>query len=225
MRFEQLESRDVPAVILDAAGSILSITEVPGDTADDAITLTQNGDSVTVESFDGIYVGGKYVGTVFTLDNVKRIDVSLTQGGNDRVSDDTDLPVSIDAGPGDDFVSSSGGTFNPLLLPFLQAGAVAPELLPLLAEEFGRKELFGGDGHDAIFGPPVGFYAELSGGAGDDTILSGFGPDVVDGGSGPDALFTVGGGDVFLAADGEFDIVLGFAVSLVSDPFDAVIRF
>jgi len=247
---ERLEARDVPAIILDgtfngsttvANGGFVNISEVGGtitvvdssllnpqvvslsNTANDAITLSLSGTTLTVTNPDGVYIRvlgtGAIVqaGTSVTVANATGVSVGLQLGGNDSVADNTTLNANIDGGPGNDTITSAG-----LVLPFLPS-PLDPALFPLLGASGGMKNLRGGDGDDSITGPLLGFFNQLDGGNGNDIIIGGIGPDVLIGGDGVDVLAGIGGADIYLSLDLAFDYDVNFIGDVVfADPFDLV---
>jgi hypothetical protein len=150
---EILEARRLLAI--DLTDGILAIQ---GTDAADTITLTPRGDTLNIRV------------------NADRVDVNLADvdeiqidalGGNDRVSlPRLNLPAMIDAGAGDDRVTTgraadlvTGGAGNDTLRGGL-----------------GDDQLFGNDDNDMIFGD-----------AGDDILIGGDGADRLSGGTGVDA--------------------------------------
>jgi len=200
-------------------------------TASDNVTLTLNGDKLTINSSDGVYVRFTFGGSTFfhdrgtTLDitGVNGLNVDLQLGGNDNVTingtatynmtvnggegndtilDNTGLTATLNGGNGNDTIKAMGSsTINPLLL----MGAGGKGINPLLfAGMGGTKMIQGGDGDDNITGPFFGFFNTLDGGAGNDTIIGGFGPDIIIGGTGFDILFGFGGKDFYIDLDTAF---------------------
>jgi Ca2+-binding RTX toxin-like protein len=256
LRCESLESRDVPAIVLDGTfngtsttpnGGAITVTEIDGTftavngnlmapqtvtastTASDTITLRANGATLTVTNSDGIFIrvtnqGGVLVqaGTALDVPNVTRVTVNLQFGGNDVVTDNSMLNATINAGPGNDTIISTGMLANPQAALFIQT-PINPALLPLLGTLGGAKVLQGGDGDDSITGPLLGFYNQLDGGNGNDVLVGGIGPDVLTGGGGLDVLTGLGGGDFYVALDVFFDYVLNSrGDTVIADPFDFV---
>ena len=192
--------------------------------AADGLTFAVNNGTLSISSSDGIFVrvvtGASTFfanfGTTAEIQNVTGLNVNLQLGGDDTVTDNTTLSSTINGGAGNDNITG-GGMINPALLPFLSN----PAFLPLLAGMGGQKVLQGGAGDDKITGPIFGFFNQLDGGEGNDTIIGGLGLDIITGGAGFDVLFGLGGGDFYLAFDGGPDFVLDQPNDIVfGDPFD-----
>ena len=264
LKLEALETREVPAVVLQGTfnntgatvtpdGGAVTIQEVAlisaangstingmvrvedangtmfvavnkSATANDTLTLSNNGGTLTINASDGIFVRFAFgaetrfrsVGNTLDVPNVTGLNVDLQLGGDDTVTDNTTFSSTINGGAGNDTLTG-GGTINPALLPFLSN----PAFLPLLAGMGGQKTLQGGTGDDKINGPLVGFFNQLDGGEGNDTIIGGLGREIITGGNGFDVLFGLGGGDFYIAFDFGPDFVLDQPGDLAfTDPFD-----
>jgi len=277
MHLENLEARDVPAIILPgtfangtttATGGTVTVAELAGGiyavldkaqtnpptvvsvsgTADDTISLSLNGTTLTITDSDGIFVRdqtGKLVsvGTSLDVQSVTGLNVNLDQGGNDNVTlngtgtltatinagpgndtvtDNSSFTTIINGGDGNDILKATGGAINPLLLQLLQQpGGINPSLFPLLMGMTGQKTILGGAGDDNITGPVLGFFDTLDGGDGNDTIIGGFGPDFIIGGTGFDIIAGLGGQDIIFTADGGADFILNQRNDVViSDALD-----
>jgi Ca2+-binding RTX toxin-like protein len=227
---EELEARDVPAIILGAAinatrtdiapiGGVVNISEVsfttsqilvrrnnastPGmiklPTANDIVTFTESGSTLTISSTDGIF--GRITnstttalvsyGTTLSIPNVTSFNATMQLGGNNIVTDSTNFPSFLQGGPGNDIITATGGSFNPalLLLPGQNPNALTPAVVSLLGT-IAPKALYagsgnsvltvsvvasnctlvGGGGNDIINGPTFGFFNTLRGGTGNDII-------------------------------------------------------
>jgi Ca2+-binding RTX toxin-like protein len=162
LAFESLEGRRLLAF---AAGN--GLVGIKGTNRDDVIKVER----VTPQSY-----GGSYVGDLLLTMNGEQAVYSYSQnaviilglGGNDQitVADDVHLPVYIDAGSGDDTISTS----------------------------FGDDLVLGGAGNDTIF-TKLG-NDKIDGGAGDDVINCGDGNDTAVGGKGNDTIHGDNGVDV-----------------------------
>lgn len=74
----------------------------------------------------------------------------------------------------------------------------------------GKVKVFGQDGNDAItVGSTISLPAELSGGAGNDTLIGANGNDSLDGGGGNDSLTGGNGNDTLVGGDGASDTLVG----------------
>jgi hypothetical protein len=160
-RVEALEKREVmsASATLDA-GTL----RVIGDSANDDIEISvSTPDIILLANLGSPVVTVKDLtrpnNNTFTFDraSVLRIEVD-PQAGNDRVVSNVDVPTTVRAGDGNDFVMT--GAADDLIL----GGA-------------GNDNLDGGDGNDNV-----------QGGAGNDTLGGGNGNDVVIGGDGDDVL-------------------------------------
>jgi Ca2+-binding RTX toxin-like protein len=119
--------------------------------ANDNITLTQSGSTLTINSSDGIFIrftanaGQTYFhnrGNTLTIPNVTGLTVNLQLGGNDSVVDNTALASTINGGTGNDTLTATGGA---------------------------AKVLNGGDGNDIITDNATGATA-IDGGPGNDIL-------------------------------------------------------
>jgi hypothetical protein len=116
-------------------------------------------------------------GAISSLTGAARIEVDAL-GGHDTVTlHDLTVPVTVDAGPGNDVVNG--------------AAVIAADLLILGGS--GDDQLTGGSGDDWIEGGPGNDF--LRGGPGDDVLIGGDGNDKLAGGAGVDLLDGGGGND------------------------------
>lgn len=217
---------DAPFVAFGANGlNGVAVTKPATNT--DIIALTLAGTTLTLTDSDGIFVklqNGNLVnvGTSTDIANVTGLNVQLQLGGNDQITDATNLTATINAGPGNDTVTASGGTVDPLVMQLLLApGGLNPALFPLLIGFPGQKVLQGDTGDDQLTGPLFGLLTQFDGGDGNDTIIGGLGIDIMTGGSGIDILVGFGGGDFYLASDAGPDLLLNQPRDVVlADPSD-----
>lgn len=220
-------------------------------TANDSVTFTLSGGTLTINSADGIFIrystNGTNTfhqnrGTTLTINGVTGLNVDLQLGGSDSVTDNTQgLPVTINGGAGNDVINAAGSPINPALLPFLMQN---PALAPLIAQMSGPPKnisggagmdnitvngfaamymIDGGDDKDMIQGPLMGSFNQLRGGAGDDVIIGGFGQDIIFGDAGLDVIAGLGGNDFLITIDGGPDFVLNVkGDTVISDPLDSL---
>ena len=268
LKLEPLETRDVPAIILDAMfnaqrtdafplGGNVNITELQLSLSDtlftrqnraaprvnkpassnDFINFSLSGSTLTITDQDGIFgrvVNGNNIivtyGTTLQIGGVTGFNLGLQLGGNDIITDNTPLPTTINAGPGNDTITGKGvdGLFPSFVL-FQNTGVLDTNLMSALAVP--AKALQGGDGNDslnvtgstsgwlfdggagndALNGPQFGFFNSFSGGDGADRavgpLLGSF--NFFDGGFDTDTLIGGFGSDVILGGAG-FDALIGF---------------
>src|SRR5688572_26771216 len=174
---EPLESRDVPAILIDGTfdgttttptGGVVGITEIDGTftafdsslmlpqtvtastIANDFITLSVIGSTLTVTDSDGIFIrvtnqNGMVVsaGNAVNVPNVAGLIVFLQAGGNDVVADFSMLNAIINTGLGNDLIYSTGMLANPGAALLIQT-PVNPALFPLFGALGGFKSLAGG---------------------------------------------------------------------------------
>jgi Ca2+-binding RTX toxin-like protein len=264
LNVENLEARDVPAVVVDGAypaaalmagtpptpnGGTVSIREVAiamndpnvlnqaatafenitkSATANDNLTLTNNGGTLTINNSDGVFVrfvvGGVTTlydaGTSLTIQNVTGIGVSTQLGGNNTIADKTTfLPVTVSDGPGTDTVTLAGTPINPVVLQFLMqssaAGGINPALVPLLGQLLGpAKTVTGGTGNLTATVTGFAFGDTITGGSGNNLITGpAFGIfNTLKGGSGNNTIIGGFGSDIIIggAGAGGFDQLAGF---------------
>ncbi|HYE19509.1 MAG TPA: hypothetical protein VEA69_13745 [Tepidisphaeraceae bacterium] len=136
---------DAAPITAAVSNGVLRIT---GSASAETIRLVREGSRIRVTGVAGSFAAGSF----------SRIEIAGL-GGNDTIDSSTaTVPVTIDAGAGNDFVL--GGAAN--------------------------DTIFGGDGHDTLFGGNGG--DSLSGGNGDDYLNAGPGADTVLGGAGNDQV-------------------------------------
>ncbi len=134
--------RIVGGVSMGGGNDVLSNSGAITATGGSAIDMGAGDDVVN------LYVGASIHGTI------------LLGTGNDRLTMNSNLgAVTVDAGDGDDDITTSSGD------DLIHGGA-------------GNNSIYGAEGNDTIFA-----------GAGDDTILADLGNDTIDGGAGFDTLF------------------------------------
>lgn len=190
---ETVQIREDPAtpffaqVLIDTSVS----TSVP---AIDATLLT----SITIETGDGDNTVDLSLldSTVFT--GLPSISV-ITADGDDTILGSPDLPVSIDAGDGNDTITTfamadtiNAGDGDDIVNAGLGDDVIdAGDGDDLVNGEDGNDSILGDDGDDL-----------LNGGVGMDTIMAGDGTDVVNGDVDDDLLFGDLGNDVINGGDG-----------------------
>jgi Ca2+-binding RTX toxin-like protein len=168
-------------VFLSIDGELSVIDTNP---ANDIVTISQSNGSISVTSNGGTPV-------VFSPSQVLNINViNVTLGsGHDIVVVGSGIlvPLTIDGGAGNDFLSAGGG-------PAILIGGAGNDIL--WGGPSGDK-LFGGDNNDDLFG-----------GGGNDSLVGGTGIDIVHGGAGRD--FAIGGeNEDLLIGGGDDDILIG----------------
>jgi Ca2+-binding RTX toxin-like protein len=202
-----------------------------------SFSFSPTGNTLTITDQDGIFgrvVNGNNIivtyGTTLQIANVTGFNIGLQLGGNDSITDNTPLPTTLNAGPGNDVVTGKGidGTFSSFLL-FQTTGNLDALLTSALAAP--TKALMGGDGNDSlsvtgsvsgwafdggsgndtITGPQFGFLNAFSGGDGTDNIV---GPllgtsNFFDGGFDTDVIVGGLGSDLMVGGPG-FDVLIGF---------------
>lgn len=161
----------------------------------DRVTFRQNGGFVSVYREDG--------GRVLPRGQLTSLSIDF-EGGNDLlrlISANSQLPMSIIGGAGDDTIVTAagldtidGGEGNDLL-----SGGAGDDLIiggagnDSLHAGDGDNILFGGDGDDYLKSGPG--RDSLWGEAGNDELRAGFGNDFLHGGAGKDKLFGQQGND------------------------------
>jgi Ca2+-binding RTX toxin-like protein len=164
--------------------------------ANDIVTISQSNGSISVTSNGGTPV-------VFT-ESVNSIEVVLGTGHDIVVvGSNITVPLTIDGGAGNDFLSAGGG-------PATLIGGPGNDIL------WGgpsSDKLFGGDNNDDLFG-----------GGGNDSLVGGAGNDIVHGGAGRD--LNIGGeNEDLLIGGGDEDILIGGATSQeVLDNLDEIME-
>ncbi|MDB5351514.1 MAG: hypothetical protein JWN86_2761 [Planctomycetota bacterium] len=136
-----LEGRRLLSVTTSLDGGVLTIR---GDRANDVVTLTEDQGRVEIH---GRARRGAIV--TFSATDVQRV-VFIGNAGNDRFTDDTDIPLQAFGGPGNDRLIGGRGNDD-------------------LRGDVGRDFLSGGLGDDS-----------LQGGAGDDRLSGDDGNDLLD---------------------------------------------
>lgn len=199
----------------DPAGGAAHHAFTRANTNADIINMTGTGGTLLITDTDGIFVQTAgpfpdFMGTVLTVSGVTGLTVNLQLGGDDIVTDGTDLTATINGGPGNDKISAPGsGAFNYLLYQLLHDPNFTPTFpfLQALANNPGQKILNGNAGDDTLIAPAFGFLTQLSGGDGNDFLVGGSGVDVMDGGNGIDILLGFGGKDIYITNDGGLDLL------------------
>ncbi len=157
MTCERLEPRELLSAVVsyDAGKQQVSITGTP---ANDVVTLsTPTSSTLEVQ----IVTNGQTLSRTFAASSVAVV-VFDAGAGNDSLTNNTSVPVSVLGGAGND--SIIGGS--------------------------GNDTLDGGDGLDTLLG--TGGDDVILGGAGDDCLRGGSGNDSLDGGAGNDQIFGEG---------------------------------
>jgi Ca2+-binding RTX toxin-like protein len=200
--------------------------------ANDTITLSVNGNTLTIFSSDGIFVrftanGGQTYfhnrGTTLDVPNVTGVNAFLQLGGDDTLTDLTPFSNTVSGGPGNDTLTAEGAPINMGLLQlYLQPGGINPALYPLIFGVLGPgKTIVGDEGNDTLVAPLVSFFTQLNGGEGNDFIVGGVGLDILTGGGGGDVLWGRGGKDYYFANDSVADAIFSRPGDIVfADPFD-----
>ena len=163
-----LNRRIIVANPSPSAGT-LNVSGTPGN---DQIRITRTPTQIVVN------VNGR--GSFAPISSTTRIRINAI-GGHDRILivDPAGKPVTVDAGPGNDYISSGPG----------------------------HDHLYGGPGRDWIQANAGRDF--INGGLGDDSLEGGAGDDILTGDLGSDRLFGQTGNDFFYANDGAFDMVDG----------------
>lgn len=125
-------------------------------------------------------------------------------GGNDKVTNNTSLPSTMDGGAGHDELFGGGAVDH------LFGGSGNDDLYggggdDGLSGNGGNDDLWGGAGHDTLWGDTG--YDELWGEAGNDTLYGGADDDDLFGGAGSDSMFG-DDGNFHLVGDGD-DYMVG----------------
>ncbi len=194
-------------------------------TANDTLTFSLSGTTLTITSADGIF--GRIVnsnttttqtvnyGTTLVVNGVSTLTVDMPLGGNDIINENVNgVPVVIGAGPGSDQITSQGPNLSPALAQFLVAASVTnPALIPSISTLFPPKALNGGDGDDtlSVTGFAIGY--TLDGGNGNDQIsvpltstlnslVGGAGNDNITGGLGTELIIGGAGNDILIGNGG-----------------------
>lgn len=188
--FQQLETREVPAALLDLAG-ILTIT---GTSDNDTLEIVRSASTVTVlqRGISDLMERMTSTGRVpapdgFEVSAIHRVNV-YSSGGNDWI-DLGQSPVwaFVSAGDGNDTVH--GSVFN----DYLYGGAGNDRI----AAHVGNDRLYGNGGND-----------RLEGWHGNDTLYGGAGDDGLHGEVGDDSLYGDQGSDILWGNSGH-DILWG----------------
>ncbi|MBN9118052.1 MAG: hypothetical protein J0I06_02605 [Planctomycetes bacterium] len=246
LKCEALESRDVPAIVLDATANVdltdaapnggnVNIMEVAFDTtavvvnrdftfadpttrdanANDVITFSDDGNgNLTITDTDGIYgsiadLSGQLVfyGTTLTISGVTGLNVNLQLGGDDSVTDGTTFGTTINAGPGNDAITTVAPDADLATYALLvQLATQNPALVSGVTGPGPAKTLLGGDGNDVLTALGGGSGYVLDGGNGNDTLTGPIGfRNTLTGGTGNDALYgsTIGFFNTFDGGDGD----------------------
>ena len=194
-------------------GTTLVITGSNNPATPDDILITMSGANLVVNDTG--------VETQFLASEVELISVS-TEAGNDRIQNDTAIPMSANGGGGNDTII--GGSGDDLIVglagqdslfgrdgndnldghhgdDFLSGGN-GNDLLR--ATQAGDNIMFGGPGDDIIIDHPTSSSdSELHGGGGDDRIDGHFGDDLITGGSGDDLIDGDDGDDLITGGSGD----------------------
>ncbi len=213
-RYERLELRDTPAVVITPGASLILSSNNASDTITMKHPVTQDGQFTILHAVQ-VTVNGVNRGR---FNNVSRIIVDCT-GGNDVVTNDTTLPMTANGGPGNDTIT--GGSNADLL-----RGNEGNDSLngrggnDILRGNDGRDTLRGGDGDDVLEGGAGNDTLEggrhkdtLRGNAGDDTLRGGSGDDILEGGDNDDTLFGEDGTDRLNGGAGRDDLFGGLDLS------------
>ena len=203
--YQALESRRVLATIfLDTTSGDLFIS---GDAGNDVGSLVASGNQVeaSIAGAPSQTFNASAVNNVFFIGGA----------GNDRLTNDTNIPGFFFAGPGndtltggsnDDFIIGDGGS------DMINGGDGDDTLIG----GFGDDTIFGGEGDDSIFGSAD--VNTLHGENGDDIIFGGDQVDTIFGGNGIDQIYGLAGDDILSAGDGgvagtpgidQADLILG----------------
>jgi Ca2+-binding RTX toxin-like protein len=165
-----------------------SFIEVDGDAGKNTISLSYAGNDVAITDGSGITAGSHCAQVNPTEVTCPSADGSLVvaNGGDDTVDAQMSLHADVEAGPGDDTVTTAGDI----------TGDEGSDVLTGSDTSFGQL-IDGGPGDDTLSGGAVG--DRLIGGTGKDTLDGGPGDDKLDGDepASPDALEqdTIEGGD------------------------------
>lgn len=145
--------------------------------ASDVVTFSMSGTTLTITSTDGIF--GRVTnsnnaivnyGTTLTIPNVTGINAVFPLGGDDLITDTTNIPVAIDSGPGIDRVTTVGGAYDPALVALLGLPGGATQVATFGLSSSQPKTLSGGTGNDTLTASGAFFNLNLIGGDGNDVL-------------------------------------------------------
>ena len=216
-------ARNGAAEVLEPKQLLAATISVNGVTKELLITGTTGGDVATVTAVDAtnikvrVFTGVDVVEQTLAKASVAKVTF-LGDAGADKLTNFTDIPVSMIGGDGNDTLL--GGLGNDTFF-----GGLGDDSLHGNA---GNDLAFGGDGNDTLFG--AAGRDSLSGEAGNDNvngaasagdvISGGLGDDTLDGGIGQDLLSETIADNYTLtdsAATGQgTDVLLGFELALIT---------
>ncbi|KRE96606.1 hypothetical protein ASG87_16600 [Frateuria sp. Soil773] len=186
---------------------------------------------------DQVQVANNRDGSVSVKVNGEDYQVELAQGqtltfrtgdGNDTVAVASDVKVNliVDAGAGDDTVSTGagmstvfGGDGKDAIVTgsgdnYVEAGDGDDKV----TGGSGHNIIYGGDGNDELAGGNGGNF--IDGGAGNDTIAGGTGKNILSGGDGDDAIDSHGGTSAIYAGAGKDSVSGGKADTVYAKKTD-----
>jgi Ca2+-binding RTX toxin-like protein len=179
---------------LSASGTTVTYDAKAGET--NHVTVTQNGDSVTVKDGSLVIAGAGCTGSPVHCDlaSVKSIVVKLGNKDDTLDASAVTAAMTVDGDAGDDDITTGDGADK------VHGNTGADSL----HGSKGNDHLIGDPGNDHLFGQNGA--DTLEGNTGDDHVNGGADNDSLDGGDGKDTLTGNDGKDTFTGAGGSDDI-------------------